>query len=84
MEATSLRFLVPVGYPYAALDCFWADQALRLATGGMPQNAAINPIPESGEIGLWFSWHLRQPWSSNHDTLSSWIACINERLRPAR
>jgi hypothetical protein len=81
---TSVRFLVPAGYPYAALDCFWADPGLRLATGALPMNAAEqNPIPEDGGTGLWFSWHLQGPWDPNRDTLSSWMNTIIDRLRRA-
>lgn len=79
---TSVRFLVPAAYPHAALDCFWADQDLRLAGERMPTNAgADNQIPEAGSIGLWFSWHLEHPWNPNRDTLSSWVSAINDRLR---
>ena len=80
-ERTDIRFMVPAGYPFAALDCFWADPDLMLAGGRMPQSAAINPLPETGSTGLWFSWHLLQPWNPNRDTLSSWMNAIIERLR---
>lgn len=80
--ATSVRFLVPASYPYAALDCFWADQDLRLATGAIPCNSSPdNLIPEAGAPGLWFSWHLAQPWNPNRDTLSSWMNTINDRFQ---
>lgn len=79
---TSIRFLVPPAYPYAALDCFWADVDLRLGGGSVPQNANVsNPIPDVGAPGLWFSWHLLQPWNANRDTLSSWMNTIMERFR---
>lgn len=79
---TTIRFLVPAAYPYAALDCFWADPDLRLSGERMPQNtAAGNPIPEVTQPGLWFSWHLAHPWNPNRDTLSSWMSIINDRLR---
>ncbi len=81
-EQTAVRFLVPAGYPFAALDCFWADNDLRLAGNSMPQaSAADNIIPETGEHGLWFSWHLTSPWDANRDTLSSWMNVIIDRLR---
>lgn len=79
---TTIRFLVPAGYPFAALDCFWADNDLRLAGGAVPQNAGFaNPIPETGHHGLWFSWHLAGPWDPNRDTLSTWTNVIADRLR---
>jgi len=78
---TAIRFVVPAAYPYAALDCFWADVDLRLAGERMPQSAgAPNPIPETGAQGLWFSWHLAHPWNPNRDTLSSWMNTVNDRL----
>ncbi|MEQ7874264.1 E2/UBC family protein [Sphingomonas sp. ASV193] len=80
-ERSAIRFMVPAGYPFAALDCFWADPDLMLAGGRMPQNTASNPVPEVGTPGLWFSWHLSQAWNPNRDTLSSWMNTIIERLR---
>lgn len=81
-RSSSVRFLVPAAYPFAALDCFWADNDLRLAGERLPQNAAADNIPpETSAPGLWFSWHLAQPWNPNRDTLSSWMNTINDRLR---
>ena len=82
--STGIRFLVPASYPFAQLDCFWADADLRLASGGNPQNTAANPIPEAGQAGLWFSWHLTGPWDPNRDTLSSWMNVILDRMRQIR
>ncbi len=77
---TSVRFLIPQGYPFAQPDCFWADNELRLASGQMPQNAqANNPIPNTSSMGLWFSWHLTR-WNPNRDELVSWCVCIQDRL----
>ena len=81
---TGIRFVVPQGYPYSNLDCFWADDDLRLAGGGMPQSANITPHPEGGGSGLWFSWHLSAPWNPSRDTLLTWLAVIGERFRAAR
>lgn len=80
-SSTSIRFLVPAGYPFAALDSFWADAGLTLAAGGPPRNSAVNPIPEIAGQALWFSWHLTGPWDPNRDTLSSWMNSILERMR---
>lgn len=81
-ERTTIRFLVPPAYPYAALDCFWADEDLRLAGDRVPANSnANNPIPEVGASGLWFSWHLSHRWNPNRDSLSSWMNSVNDRLR---
>lgn len=79
--STSIRFLVPPGYPFAALDCFWADNDLLLDGGRMPQNASAgNAVAGDGGVGLWFSWHLLQPWNPNRDTLSSWMNVVIDRL----
>jgi len=80
---TTVRFLAPTGYPYAAPDCFWADCELRLATGAMPVSSAVNPIPETSLSGLWFSWHLTHPWNPNIDNLLTWMATVEMRFRSA-
>lgn len=80
-SSSEIRFLAPIGYPFAVLDCFWADADLRLAGEQMPQSSAINAIPETTEAGLWFSWHLTGPWDPNRDTLSSWMNTVLDRLR---
>lgn len=84
MPSTTIRFIVPPGYPFGQLDCFWADPDLRLAHGGVPQNSAMNPIPETPEPALWFSWHLTGPWNPNRDTLSTWMNVVIERMRQIR
>jgi hypothetical protein len=81
---TAVQFVVPLGFPHAQPDCFWADQDLKLQSGTIPQNTAVNPIPETGVTALWFSWHLTQPWNPNKDTLSTWVAVIRNRLRDVR
>ncbi|MGR9408050.1 E2/UBC family protein [Rhizobium leguminosarum] len=79
---TEVRFLVPVAYPYTALDCFWTEGDLRLRDGRMPMNSNLeNPIPEDGGHGLWFSWHLHEPWNPNRDSLSTWMHIVMARLR---
>lgn len=82
--STTIRFLVPPGYPFAQLDCFWADADLRLAANALPQNSAPNVIPETTEQGLWFSWHLSGAWNPNRDTLSSWMNVVIDRMRQVR
>ena len=80
----TIRFLVPPGYPFAQLDCFWADPDLLLAHGATPQNAALNVIPETLQQGMWFSWHLESAWNPNRDTLSTWMNVVIDRLRQVR
>ena len=82
---TTIRFLALANYPFANPDCFWADENLRLANGGEPQNSASNAIPETQLGNLrWFSWHVHNNWNPSRDTLLSWIACIADRFRNVR
>ena len=81
--ATTVRFIVPVGYPMARLDCFWADGGLRLVSGGMPQSAGVNVVPGTTESGLWFSWHLTT-WNPVTDSLLTYIRVMQRRLAEPR
>ena len=80
-RVTLVRFLVPVPFPAAQLDCFYADPGLRLASGGMPTNSGFQPL--AGEQLLWFSWHLAS-WNPARDCLLGYIRFIAERLRRAQ
>lgn len=80
--ATAISFLVPVGYPMARPDCFWADSGLRLAGGGMPQNAGLQQVPGVGDTRLWFSWHLAT-WNPGNDSLLTFVRVIQNRLAGA-
>jgi hypothetical protein len=81
--ATSVRMLVPLGYPLAKPDCFWADSDLRLRNSGMPQASGFNAIPEVPEPGLWFSWHVAQ-WNPNRDTLLTYLRVVEDRFKKAQ
>jgi hypothetical protein len=81
--ATTVSFIVPVGYPMARPDCFWAEVGLRLAGGGMPQGAGVNPVPGTGQPGLWFSWHLAV-WNPVTDSLLTYVRVIQRRLAEPR
>lgn len=80
-----ILFVAPPGYPAAQPDCFWVAQTgLRLANGATPQNTSdANQIPEVGQRGTWFSWHL-QSWNPNSDSLVTYFKVILKRLDPAR
>jgi hypothetical protein len=82
--SATIRFTIPSGYPYAQLDCFWIDPDVLLATGAQPQNTGPTPIPETNEPALWFSWHLKNPWDPNRDTLSTWMSVILNRMEEIR
>lgn len=82
-STTTIRFVVPVGFPIASPDSFWTDPALRLEGGGMPQNTAIQePWPTEGSY-LWFSWHPSN-WNAQKDTLLNYVGVIAKRLNEAR
>lgn len=82
---TIVKFLVPVGYPFAKPDCFWTDHQIRLSNNRIPQNSTINVIPgaESDGQHLWFSWHLGR-WNPNQDNLSTYVRVIESRLKELR
>jgi len=81
--STSIRFVVPVGYPFAAPDCFWADSNLRLHPNTQPQATNFQPIPEANLPGLWFSWHV-QGWNPNRSNLVTYAKVIEQRLKDIR
>ena len=76
---TTVSFIVPVGYPMARPDCFFADPSLRLATGGMPMNTGQQALPGTAQMQLWFSWHLAS-WNPSTDTLLTYLRVIRDRL----
>lgn len=84
-EVVTLYFVTPPAYPGAQPDCFWlSPPGVRLANNGIPQNSNdSNPIPEVGNVGTWFSWHV-QTWNPNCDSLVTYFNVIMQRLRPAR
>lgn len=78
---TRIRFLVPIPFPAAQPDCFYADGELRLANGAMPTNSGLQPL--AGEQLLWFSWHVAS-WNPARDSLLGYVRFIAERLRRAQ
>lgn len=81
--STSIRFIVPVGYPFAAPDCFWADNDLRIAPSTQPQATNFQVVPEVNAPGLWFSWHV-QGWNPNRNNLVTYAKVIEQRLKELR
>jgi hypothetical protein len=81
-QSTEIRFVVPNGYPYAAPDCFWADQLLRLKDGRMPQNAQIGQVmPGQPDVQtLWFSWHVTSSWNPSTCNLMTYVNVIMRRF----
>lgn len=77
---TAVWFLAPAGFPLAQPDCFWAEPALRLTSGAMPQSTNLTPVPGTTEPKLWFSWHLSAPWNPVKDNLLTYVRVIQQRL----
>lgn len=76
-------FLIPVGYPAAQPDCFWAAGDLRLASGAMPSNTGVQLLPTTQEPALWFSWHLAG-WRPAVDSVSTYTRFVLRRFADAR
>ena len=79
-DATTVFFVAPMGYPQARPDCFWADEHLRLASGGVPKNTGIQAVPMAPGQYLWFSWHVNQ-WDPSKDDFITYLNVIKKRLR---
>lgn len=77
-----VQFIAPVGFPMAQPDCFWTDEGLRLANGGVPKNAGVQTPAFSTGQRLWFSWHV-SVWNANRDSLRSFLRAVSNRLSRA-
>ena len=82
LTRTTVQFLAPVGYPMAKPDCFWTDEALRLAGGTMPKSTGIQTPAFASQPRLWFSWHVSE-WNGSRDTIRSFLAAVLNRLSRA-
>ena len=80
VPATDVCFIVPLGYPVARPDTFWARADLRLASGGFPMNTRLNADYGGAEPRLWFSFHP-STWSPSYDTLLTYARLIQQRLQ---
>lgn len=80
---TTVWFVVPVGYPAAQPDCFWAAPDLRLANGSMPANSGVQAVPVLQTPALWFSWHL-SAWRPSHDNVTTYARFALRRFDDAR
>lgn len=78
-QQTSILFVVPVGYPAARPDCFWADAGLRLSSGGQPSNTSVNANYGGAEQRLWFSFHPGS-WHPTLDDLVTYTKLIKSRF----
>lgn len=80
--SSDLLVFTTVQYPSAGFDMFWVDESVKLADGRIPQ-AGDSIEAYLGRRWRRFSWHLppNRPWNPSRDSLSSWIATVEERLR---
>ena len=83
VRTTDVCFVVPVGYPVARPDTFWADPDLRLGTTAMPANTALNANYGGPAPRLWFSFHPSH-WNPSVDTLLTFAKLVQARLREVR
>jgi Prokaryotic E2 family E len=85
---TTIRFIVPAGYPGPAPDCFWSDTALRVNGGALPQaTQPSNVIPEANITAQWYSWHVTNAannWNPNRDDLMTYLSIVLDRFRVLR
>jgi hypothetical protein len=79
-RATEVSFVVPLGYPVARPDTFWADADLRLQSGGFPANTNLNANYGGAAPRLWFSFHP-STWSPSRDSLLTFVRLILRRLQ---
>jgi len=85
---TTIRFIVPAGYPGPAPDCFWSDVVLTVNGGGMPQaSQPSSAIPETNMSPQWYSWHVTyaaKNWNPNRDDLMTYLSIVLDRFREVR
>lgn len=80
-RSTTVRVLVPVGFPHVKPDCFYADATLRLATGAEPQSSNLQSV--FGGQYRWFSWHI-STWDPTRGSLDQYLHVCEGRLKEAR
>lgn len=79
-KLTTVKFVLPVAYPAANPDCFFADKELLLQNGQAPANSGLQVV--NGENARWFSWHLTG-WSPSRDTILTYLRFARRRLANA-
>lgn len=84
-SVTTLRFIVPAGYPGPVPDCFWSDIELHVNGPGVPKASRPSQrIPEVNLPAHWFSWHVidaTRNWNPNRDSLLTYVGIIFDRFR---
>lgn len=77
---SDLLLQTTVQYPLSAMDMFWVDADLTLATGAVP--AGGESIEHHfGAAWRRYSWHRNVPWVPGRDCLSSHFEFAVARLQ---
>jgi hypothetical protein len=79
LAVVDVWIVAPNGYPFAPPDCFWTSPELRLASQQLPQATGLQPLPETAQSALWFSWHV-QSWNPNRDSLTTFMNVVRRRF----
>ncbi len=80
-SATTIRVLIPIGFPHVKADCFYADATLRLASGAEPASSSLQNI--FGGQYRWFSWHI-STWNPAAGSLDQYLRVCQSRLQEVR
>lgn len=79
LPSCKLLVRVPNGYPNAALDMFYTQPDLLLASGTPPRQADV--LEElGGAVWRRFSWHRNVAWNPGRDSLVSFVAFIEDNF----
>lgn len=78
---TTVRVIIPAGYPQVSPDCFYTERQLRLVTGAEPTNTSLQAV--LGGQYRWFSWHLAS-WSPQTGSLDQFVRFCESRLKDPR
>jgi hypothetical protein len=79
MPACRLLVRVPTGYPNAALDMFYTQPDLLLASGAAPRQTDV--LEElGGSVWRRFSWHRNVPWNPGRDSLVSFVSFVEDNF----
>lgn len=79
-STTDVMIRIPFGYPMAALDMFYVDPPLQMASGGYPQRAD-HFEEHCGRRWQRFSRHLPTAWRPGVDGLRGFLALVFAELQ---
>jgi hypothetical protein len=73
-----LMVMADYQYPMSKMDMFWTNPAVRLASGGVPQNADQTEQYAGRSWQRW-SWHY-PTWDPSKDSIRTHIEVVQDRL----